>query len=66
MSDFDPSFLRVSQVLMLIPIGRSTWWKWVAEGKAPQPVKLGPRTTAWKSEEISEFIAQLGERGRVA
>ncbi len=56
-------YLRVSQILSVIPIGRSTWWKWVADGKAPKPIKLGPRTTAWKAEDISQFITQLEEQG---
>ena len=56
-------YLRVNQILAIIPIGRSTWWKWVADGKAPKPIKLGPRTTAWKAEDISQFITQLEEQG---
>lgn len=56
-------YLRVSQILSVIPIGRSTWWKWVADGKAPKPIKLGPRTTAWKAEDIAQFIKQLEEQG---
>lgn len=54
-------YLRITQVLLFIPIGRSTWWKWVAEGKAPKPVKLGEKTTAWKVEDIRAFIAELGK-----
>lgn len=43
----------------LIPVGRSTWWKWVRDGKAPSPIKLGPRTTAWRAEEILAFVERL-------
>lgn len=53
---------RVPQILELIPIGRSTWWKWVAEGKAPKGLKIGPKTTVWKSEEIHQLIAGLAEK----
>lgn len=56
-------FLRINQVLALIPIGRSTWWKWVAEGKAPEPIKLGPRTTAWAVSDISKLIIELEATG---
>jgi prophage regulatory protein len=56
-------FLRIHHVLEKIPVGRSTWWKWVADGKAPKPIKLSPRTTAWKAQDISEFITQLEEQG---
>lgn len=48
-------------ILPLIPIGRSTWWHWVSTGKAPAPVKLGPRTTAWRAEEVLALVAKLAE-----
>ncbi|MDE1989146.1 MAG: helix-turn-helix transcriptional regulator [Vulcanimicrobiaceae bacterium] len=41
----------------LIPVSKSTWWSWIAAGKAPRPVKLGPHTTAWRIADIREFIA---------
>jgi len=49
-------FLRLPQVLKLIPVAPSTWWAWVKQGRAPAPVKLGPRTTAWRAEEIHDYI----------
>jgi predicted DNA-binding transcriptional regulator AlpA len=56
-------YLRISQVLQLIPVGKSTFWNWVKIGKAPAPVKLSERVTAWKAEEIHSFIAELGKGG---
>lgn len=35
-----------------IPVAKSTWWKGVKEGRYPAPVKLGPRTTAWRESEV--------------
>lgn len=55
-------FYRVNDILEIIPIGRSTWWQWVASGKAPEPVRLGPRTTAWRMEDIDLFIDFLGKQ----
>jgi predicted DNA-binding transcriptional regulator AlpA len=52
----DSGFLRLPQILKLIPIGRSTWWAWVASGKAPAAVKLGSKTTAWRANDIRDFI----------
>ena len=40
-----------------IPIGKSTWWEGVKSGRYPQPVKLGPRITAWRVEDIRNLIA---------
>ncbi|HRE60064.1 MAG TPA: AlpA family phage regulatory protein [Micropepsaceae bacterium] len=42
-----------------IPVSRSTWWEGVRTGRFPQPVKLGPRITAWRAEDIQKLI----ERG---
>jgi prophage regulatory protein len=49
-------FLRISQILRLIPIGKSTWWAWVACGKAPSPVKLGDKTTVWLASDVYNLI----------
>jgi prophage regulatory protein len=50
-------FVRLETVLNLIPVGRSTWWKGVREGRFPRPVKLGPRTTAWRVDDIRQLIS---------
>lgn len=53
-------FLRLPKVLSLIPVGRSTWWAGVKSGRYPKPVKLGPRMSAWKAEDVHSLIASLG------
>ena len=40
----------------LLPIGRSTLYLWVQQGKFPAPVKLGPATTAWKCEDVRAWM----------
>lgn len=49
-------FLRLPQVLALYPVSKSTWWKGVADGRYPTPVKLGERVTAWRAEDIRALI----------
>jgi predicted DNA-binding transcriptional regulator AlpA len=39
-----------------IPISASTWWLGVKQGRYPAPVKLGPRITAWRVEDIRALI----------
>jgi len=41
----------------IIPVSRSTWLNGVRSGKFPKPVKLGPRTTVWRVEDIRALIA---------
>ncbi len=35
-----------------LPIGRSTWWAGVKDGRYPKPVKPGSRLTAWRVDDI--------------
>ena len=42
----------------IIPVSRSTWWAGVKSGRYPRPIKLGPRITAWRVEDIRELIAR--------
>lgn len=46
----------------IYPVCKSTWWSGVKTGRFPKPVKLGPRTTAWRVEDIKELIAQGGAK----
>ena len=55
--------LRIHQVLEIFPIGESSWWKGCKEGIYPKPIKLGPRTTVWRAEDIVAFIESLGDQG---
>ncbi len=47
----------------ILPIGRSSWWAGVRSGKYPRPVKIGPRTTAWKVEDIFALVERLSKGG---
>jgi predicted DNA-binding transcriptional regulator AlpA len=59
----ETGFLRLSQVLAIIPVGKSSWWRGCKAGIYPKPVKIGPRTTAWKAEEIVALVESLGSKG---
>ena len=54
-------FVRLPQVLSVIPVSASTWWRGVRSGKYPSPVKLAARTTAWRVEDIRELIHSISE-----
>jgi len=43
----------------IIPVSKSTWWAGVREGRFPQPIKLGPNTTAWRAADIRKFLDSL-------
>jgi prophage regulatory protein len=52
----ETGFVRLSTILKIIPVGKSTWWVGVKSGRFPKPVKLGERITAWRVEEIKAII----------
>lgn len=52
-------FVRLSTILQVIPVGKSTWWAGVKTGRFPKPVKLTERTTAWRAEDINELIENI-------
>ena len=63
----ETGFLRLSQIIgskkeniaPIIPVGRTTWLMGVKSGDYPQPVKLSPRTVAWRVEDIRQLIKNL-------
>jgi len=44
----------------LIPISRSAWYLGIAEGRFPQPVKLGKRAVAWRATDIQALLVKPG------
>lgn len=57
---YDNRFLRLNSIVGdrktgapgILPIAASTWWAGVKSGRYPAPVKLGPRITAWRVEDV--------------
>ena len=67
----ETGYLRLNQIVgnpkadppipPIIPISKASWWAGVKEGRFPKPVKLGPRTTAWRIEDIRRLIESYWE-----
>ena len=43
----------------IIPISKTAWWKGVAEGRYPQPIKLSKKVTVWRADEIQELVNEI-------
>lgn len=57
-------FLRLSAIIGPngpIPVSKSTWWAGIKDGRFPKPLKLGPRITVWRAEDIRALIESAGE-----
>ena len=64
-NDDKRGFLRLPQVLEILPISKSSWWAGVRAGKFPKPIRLTPRTSAWSRSSIDSLCDQLaGKDGR--
>ncbi len=50
-------YLRIRDVLRIVPIGRSTLFRLADHGKFPKPAKFGA-VAVWKEAEIKEWIDQ--------
>jgi predicted DNA-binding transcriptional regulator AlpA len=57
-------FLRQPQVLQLVGFSARTLWRRCKAETFPQPVKLSARITAWRSEEVANWIAEQGKVGQ--
>lgn len=63
----DSGFVREKQILgdrqrgvpPFIPISHTQWWAWVKSGRAPKPIRLGPKVTVWRAEEIRALPERL-------
>lgn len=55
-------FLRLPQVLTIIPISKSAWWQGCKDGRYPKPIKLGARTTVWRSADITALVRHLSSQ----
>ena len=67
----ETGFLRLPQIIgssttpPLIPFSRSSFLAGVKDGRYPRSFKLGPRTTAWRVEDIRALIEKLASGGEV-
>jgi hypothetical protein len=43
----------------LLPMSSSTWWAGCKSGRYPRPIKLGPKMTAWRNEDIKALLNQI-------
>ncbi|MDE1543982.1 AlpA family phage regulatory protein [Dechloromonas agitata] len=58
----ETGFLRQPQVLALVPISKSTLWRRIQARTFPEPLKLSPRVTVWRVEDVRRWIAEQGRQ----
>ena len=48
--------IRLPEVQHRVGLGRSTIYRWMAEGKFPKPVQLGGHSVAWVEDEVEGWV----------
>ncbi|MCY4635418.1 MAG: AlpA family phage regulatory protein [Acidobacteria bacterium] len=56
--------LRVSEVQARTSLGRSTIYRWAAEGRFPAPIWLSERVVRWIEAEVDEWVRKRLEKSR--
>jgi prophage regulatory protein len=51
------AFYRVSGLIKLLGVGRSTIYEWIKDGRFPAPVRLGPKAVGFRADDIHAWIA---------
>ena len=52
-------FVRQANLIPhMVPFSSATLWRKVKDGTFPQPVRLGPRITAWRVEDVRRWMAE--------
>lgn len=53
-------YIRQAGLLEVLPISPATLWRWVSKDAFPRPVKLSPRVTAWRFNEVRRWLLENG------
>ncbi|MGF6806065.1 prophage regulatory protein [Paraburkholderia sp. Clong3] len=54
----ETGFIRMKRLVpAFVPVGRSTLYEWIKQGRFPAPVKLGPKATGFRVEDIRAWLA---------
>jgi len=53
-----PTFLRMSTVVHMTGLCRSTIYRLIAENKFPTPVRLSDRAVAWRQTDLDRWSAE--------
>jgi len=54
-------YIRFKELRKLIPLGRTTIWKMMREGRFPQSRRIGKVATAWLESEVEDWIKERAQ-----
>jgi prophage regulatory protein len=54
-------YIRFKELRKLVPLGRTTIWKMMREGRFPQSRRIGKVATAWLEHEVEDWIKERAQ-----
>ena len=55
----ETGFMRLPDVLRVIPVSKTVWYEGIKAGRYPKPVKISPRCVAWRRSDISNLESRI-------
>ena len=59
----EEGFVRLPIVLKVLGISRTALYNGIARGDYPKPIRLGPRMSVWRVDDIRKLISGCGKWG---
>lgn len=56
--DITMRYIRFKELRQRVPLGRTTIWKMMREGRFPQSRRIGKMATAWLENEVEDWIKE--------
>lgn len=56
-------YIRFRELRKLIPLGRTTIWRMMREGRFPQSRRIGKTAMAWLESEVEDWIKERAQAG---
>lgn len=56
-------YVRESTLVQVIPFSRATLWRWSKRGDFPRPYKISEGITAWKCEDVWNWLESRKQVG---
>lgn len=51
--------LDIAALRKIVPVSRSTIWRWVKDGEMPPPVRLASQRVLWRESDIVKWMARI-------
>jgi prophage regulatory protein len=58
----ETGFMRKPAVLSVVPMSATSLWRACKRGAFPAPVRLSERITAWRAEDVRDWIQAQGRK----